>query len=358
MDKSSIKEFFMLKSLAGDCVAKWQDKLIFISGFNNDVIIMRLSDGIIENIFSTDVSVENGFRFFYCNGNKLILVPYAAEEFIILDLITGEKEKRLIVGIDKHVSNKFVHCFPYNGNLICVGEGINEILTISLEDYSFKKRFKYSNDLLWSESYVEFRNVVYRPSRNKDKLLIISMRGVDIINIKGHDNVPGFLDIVAIDDELHIFDNDGYEYICMMGTDFQVKRVFVDNKVFVSRQSFVHGDKVYRVALFEDAVYYRNKYVADFEKVSVPINFTCFGKKTHLIRGFVENNIFYFRGRYGEILKLNLSNNEIVNVKINVGTYGCYLMGNVHKIKKMPQTEDECYDIRSLIKEIKDEWHF
>lgn len=162
--------------------------------------------------------------------------------------------------------------------------------------------------------------MIYIPGRRSNQILEIDIikQNAKVRQISGLKDVSGFLDIVYLEDGIHLFDSAGLEY--KWDPQYDLTEYLESNELeeffLASRQSFVYKDKLFRVALFEDSLYIRST-GEKFCRVSVPCRQNNLGNNyTHFHDGYAVGRYFYIQSRDGRLFCLDMETAKVVEYPV------------------------------------------
>lgn len=143
-------------------------------------------------------------------------------------------------------------------------------------------------------------------------------QSVELHILKVAKQTDGFLSIAWIDNQIHLFDFDGLEYIWNPKDEFieQIGGEEWTGQTFVSRQCFMYKNKFFRVGLFENRIC-----VCDdknwLQHVSFPEEKLWVDKRvTRFHNGATIGQYFYVQSRYGYLFQLNMETLDITDIEI------------------------------------------
>lgn len=299
----------------------WKDKLLLVSLFTNAVFMIDMTDYHIEKVIRLPYSNQkrNLFRFFTVYKDDLILVPYAENNFLKVNLYSGEiiKVDKIIKGERENADAKFMFGIRVENFLWCIREVGTEIICVNLEKFCTEKvRIPEGtfNGIRWSDTYIIVDNSILIPSLNFNAVLEMNdMKDIFKIHVL---NKPvkeaGFLDIACLAGQIHLYDASGLEYSWNL-TDNSLKCLDIEER-FLSRQSILCGDVFLRIALFDNSIY---KYTKDkrFYKISVSDQkVKLYKPMVHFHAGRVEKEKLYIQSRYGYLFRVDIKTLEVEEI--------------------------------------------
>lgn len=301
----------------------WKDKLILVSLFTNAVFIINMTEYHIEKVIRLPYSDQkrNLYRFFTVYKDDLILVPYAAKKFLKINLYSGEIKKidRLVKETEGNVDVKFLFGIKRENFLWCVRDEGTKLVCLNLERFCVEKiRIPEGtfNGIRWSDTYIIVNDSILIPSLNFNAVLEMNdLKDIFKVHVL---NKPiekkGFLDIACLDGKVHLYDDNGLEYIWNL-VDDSLKCLDIE-KQFLSRQSIMCGDVFLRIALYDNSIY---KYTKDkrIHRISVSDQKVKLREKmVHFHAGRVEGENLYIQSRYGYLFRMDIKTLEIEEICI------------------------------------------
>ncbi len=306
----------------------WQDHLILVSYFSNRVYLLNRHSGLLEKeyIVRGNPIGDTLFRSFVCYKNKLLLSPYNAESFVLIDLESGEQMliDSIILDEQKTIKRKFWTTIINGQYAWVLGEEIKEVICLDLDDdcnVIFRYNYDEKENLYWTSGHVIINGIAYIPSRTVDSVLCINTETctLDIICLNGSIINSGFLDIaITSRKQMLLFDEIGNEFIwSTFGTDIYCTRKLDDKIERCSRQSVVYGETLYRIMLRDDSIEYK-KEDNEYRIIDIPCKQTEFNKmQSRYQEGKQSGKLYYFQNRRGDLFVLDLETAEIDCLLIN-----------------------------------------
>ncbi len=305
----------------------WNNKLILVSIYTDLIFFIDLDKNQVTEMLwcQNEKYIETLFRSFCRLDDDLILIPYNAEDFVKIDLNTKHVEdiSGIIKNEEKVKAGKFLCGIKAGGYLWIIGENLRKVIGLDIQR-NYVKAFEYDysdlGEVFWSGSYIIHNNMIYIPGRRSNQILEIDIikQNAKVRQISGLKDVSGFLDIVYLEDGIHLFDSAGLEY--KWDPQYDLTEYLESNELeeffLASRQSFVYKDKLFRVALFEDSLYIRST-GEKFCRVSVPCRQNNLGNNyTHFHDGYAVGRYFYIQSRDGRLFCLDMETAKVVEYPV------------------------------------------
>jgi hypothetical protein len=315
-------DIFHYLAISSDYLVAWRNKIVLVTIYTGKVMIINPETKTIEKIYNTIESDQTSlFRCYAVFSDKLMLVPFNADDFYCLDLHNGKITKLGIITSSENITSKYVSCILIGKDLWCVGENINNIICLNVGSKNITIRYKYEKNILWSEAMCIQKDKILIPSRNEDKLLIVDTKLKECLikNYKIINKEKGFLDVSFYEKKIIMYDLEGNEYqISDNYGNIKKNNDDIQNN-FVSRQNFVYKNTLYRIELYDDCLNYRLGSAGKYNSIKVDLIFKPKGNKSHILHGEKIGSKFFCQSRYGELLCFNLENNSVIKFNI-VGT--------------------------------------
>lgn len=305
----------------------WQDSLILVSYFSNRVYLLNRFSGVIEKeyVILDNPIGEMLFRSFVRYNDILLLVPYNAESFVLIDLESGKQKKidSVIQEKQKLVKRKFWSTFLCDHYAWILGEEIKELICIDLKDNcNVVCRYNYEDkeNWYWTSGHIISNGMAYIPGRCVDDMLRINIDNcsVDVIQLNGSLRKTGFLDIaIAPENKIVLFDEIGNEfYWSVSDSELKCVRRLNGSCEKCSRQSVVYGDKLFRIMLRDDFIEYR-KEGNEYSVIDIPLKQTELSSSySRYQEGKQIDNLYYFQNRRGDLFVLDLVTAELKSMQI------------------------------------------
>jgi hypothetical protein len=145
---------------------------------------------------------------------------------------------------------------------------------------------------------------------------------VKIKDIIGTDDIDGFLDIAIYEGRIYLYDVNGNVYLVLEHReDAMVIRPILLGENYASRQNFIYKDRMFRVGLNENSILVKNMEDNETQKIYFKTTIESF-VGTHVHKGYIKDNKFYFLSRYGQFYVLNLD--SLYCSEISIKTNACY----------------------------------
>lgn len=328
----------------------WNDQLVLVSYVSNHIYLIDINKHCISDVIYIDTPdcQDILYRAFCCVGNELLLVPYNAEFFCVVNLnnkiitrignneLLGEGEKK----------RKFYRVILHGSTAYVLGESIHEIIVVDMNNKQITSILKYKKDTFWTSSYATKGELLFVPSRSKDEMLCIdtTTKNARIISIERKGNAKGFLDIYIKDDEIHLFDEVGNEYL-WDPKGRSAHCISKDDEFrFTSRQIMRYGNRTYRIALYEDEIYCRDG-EGIFTAIDCQIHQAdVIGICSRFQEGIMINKHYFFQSRQGKIYQLDMDTNQVDEICIQMNNehkqYRKHFMMAYSKYKVLKENED------------------
>lgn len=295
--------------------------LILASLYANLIIIVDPTEEKKTFIYQLkNESVENDlYLSFFCDGDELALIPYNASDLLIYDL-KEEKERIVDFGLDseeKRKKGKFLRAVKTEDYVWIIGENIKKIILMELtHNYrSIVKCVYYEEpDLLWSSNYLRYKNNIYIPSRNKNKLLEIDTNTTKIrmVTLFSINELNGFSDIFLENGLIKLFDYEGKSYYYPLSSG--ETKVFLqpcEEETLLSCKSVSYFNKLYRMSFESDDIFVKdgdgNYRKLLFESCQNGLD----KKRVHFLGSCQSGEILYFQLRNGKLFRLNMKEERI-----------------------------------------------
>ncbi len=303
----------------------WNDKYVFISAYTNLIAIVA-RDGIILQTLEIEGEKYIGGLFVSATiiGDKLILAPYRAKSFHIVDLCS--KKQSVIPCALNHDNGAFLHTVNYGNKIRFIGENRNKVLTAKFEGDKliFGSEYEYEDGIRWSYSYCFSGDRIIVPSRNTNNIMLIGSNDDQIHIVKTEDSgnvknecYKGFTDLAESGNEIIIWDSCGKPHI-MTIVDGKAKlkdaviktegsgwrSVSANNKIYRFSDP---GNKAYIIS--ENGVKELN--VKGIKDPDMDMNYfqgICF-----------DDELIIFQNVDGEVFKLNSDDDSIETLSIRSG---------------------------------------
>lgn len=200
--------------------------LILVSQVTNAVLFISKDKERLERIYSlqNERFLEVLSVSFLTIKEKLIIVPYNARDFHVFDLTTGTQQvlEGIISGNEKNIDEKFITTIICNNRVYIIGEKIKRVIELDSVTLNPVVNILYDEIhglemaaelILWCDSYLVKENKVILPSRNYGIVLCIDSQTGQMSAYTLSDSISGFSCIYKFDNQVHMIDVEGYEYI-------------------------------------------------------------------------------------------------------------------------------------------------
>lgn len=202
-----------------------EGKLFLISEVTNAVITVSIGEKKLENVCTLEKEeyVSELSLSFFIHGKKMVVVPYNAHEFYMIDMETGKQN--CIMGVlseeEKYISRKFHFAVVCENRAWIIGENLKRILVMNLETMDNIRSIpfdeiegleKIGNTVLWSNNYVVKENQIMIPSRNYGVVLCIDNASRTVRSYSLPSDILGYSCIYEWDNHIYMLDNSGNEY--------------------------------------------------------------------------------------------------------------------------------------------------
>ncbi|RKM54433.1 hypothetical protein D6853_12970 [Butyrivibrio sp. X503] len=344
---------------ASQFIEMWNENLILVSYVSNQIYIIDPKEHVISDVISINGTGHEStqYRSFCCYNNFLFLFPYNAQDIIKVDLISKKQFviRENITIKSKDVDRKFYRVIRYNDIAYVLGEAVNIIMKVDLENDNCIGLYSYDSDqdIYWSSSYVIYGDVIYVPCRTRNAALCINIKTDSVLykDISTNGGNGGFLDIYEEDQIIHLFDEIGNEYLWNPEESKAIYEKGNKDNIYTSRQCVKYKNKIFRIALHEDLVLCRegknsfNIIQSNIVQKNVPSNGSRFQE------GIQHGQFYYFQSRNGIIYMIDMEQNIIEEVWIKKDSKALESRKEyfISYAKRDILKESEEYDLTDLI---------
>lgn len=319
MEKNKL--FFM----SSEYIRQWNEYLVFVSVYSNSVFLFNRKTCNIEKVFqiNSESVKENLYRDFMIYENELLLIPYAANDFISINLRSEERKviSTMLEEDQRNIDAKFLFGIVINGILWCIGKELHVVCC-----YDIKQKYKkikekiFSKEIIWSDAYAINENKVYIPSMNKNLILIINTYTyeIKIEKIIKESVREGFLDIAYQQETLYLWDELGEEYHLDIKNQSIKKQCLSAKEIIASRQSFVYKNRIFRIALFEDSIIKYDLKNEKRSKIPIAVKNSFNTEMTHFHHGILDGNIYWLQTRFGQLFQINMDDISLKKIDMAI----------------------------------------
>ena len=291
-----------------------EGNLILISEFANAIFLVSLSTGIVTTTIRIDgeEDIDCLTLSFIKRGETLLVVPYCAKDFHVIDLYSREQYilNDVLTNEERNINNKFITTICFGNKAWIIGEEIPKIIEFNLENMMVIRTTAFkdidniglkTDGIRWCTGYVIQEESIILPSRNSGVVMSIDANSGKIQGalLPGP---SGFSSVHLYHGDIILCDFEGSEYVY----DVEKQRI---KKISGS------GQKPYFKCIVSDdkRIYFGNDgslYCRDENKL---INFEYNARQDTQHTGLrfqfiiVKGNHVYFQERYtGCIFSMNI----------------------------------------------------